>query len=225
MPDLRQGCAIRAVSFDAAGTLFVPHPGVGAVYAEVAARHGIVRDACELESRFRPAFAAAQRRWRVPYGADDSDALTFWAEVISGTFGEPLPYETVCDLYDAFASATRWRLVPGAHAAVDLARAHGLPTAVVSNFDCRLEPLLAGIGLGPFDAVVASTAVGRAKPDPAVLIEACRRLGVVPADVLHLGDSEREDGVMCVAAGARWLRVDPLVGIPLEELSAILAVA
>ncbi|MBA2479549.1 MAG: HAD-IA family hydrolase [Planctomycetes bacterium] len=214
--------AVAAVSFDAAGTLFVPHPSVGDIYAEVAARHGIVRDASELEGRFRPAFARAQARWKVPYGADDSDALTFWAEVISGTFDEPLPYETVCDLYDAFASGARWRLVCGARDALALVRSRGLPLAIVSNFDCRLVALIADLDLGPFAAVVPSTAIGRAKPDPAVLIEACRRLGVAPAATLHVGDSEREDGGMCAAAGARWLRVDPAVGIPLDELSAIL---
>jgi putative hydrolase of the HAD superfamily len=215
--------AIRAVSVDAAGTLFVPSPDVGTIYAEIAARHGIERDAAELERRFRPAFAAAQARWRVPYGVDDSDALTFWAEVISGTFAEPLPYETVCDLYDAFARASRWRVLPGVHEALALVRSRAVPLAVVSNFDCRLGPLLDELGLGPFAAVVPSTAVGRAKPDPAALVEACRRMGVAPAQTLHLGDSEREDGGMCAAAGARWLRTDPGAGIPLAELSAILA--
>ncbi|MBA3937490.1 MAG: HAD family hydrolase, partial [Planctomycetes bacterium] len=35
---------IRALTVDAAGTLIVPDPGVGAVYAEVAAACGLVRD-------------------------------------------------------------------------------------------------------------------------------------------------------------------------------------
>lgn len=213
---------IAALTVDAAGTLFVPHPSVGAVYAEIAARHGLDRNASELEAGFRPAFAAVQARWAVPYGADEADALRFWGQVIEGTFGEPLPYEAVCDLYDAFASGSRWRVLPGVREALALVRSRGLPVAVVSNFDGRLRPLLADLELGPFAAVVVSTDVARAKPDPAALHEACRLISVAPARTLHLGDSAREDGGMCATAGARWLQIDPAVGIPIGEVRAIL---
>jgi putative hydrolase of the HAD superfamily len=212
----------RALTADAAGTLIVPHPSVGAVYAEVAARHGYEADAEALERAFPAAFAAVRSRWAVPYGADEDDALRFWAQVIDATFGEALSFEAVCDLYDAFAGGARWRVVAGAREALALARERGLPVAVVSNFDRRLEPLLGDLGLGPFAAVVPSTVVGKAKPDPAPLLEACRRMAVEPGEIVHLGDSEREDGAMCAAVGARWLRVEPGRGVPLEELRAIL---
>ena len=177
----------------------------------MAQAHGLDRGAVELEASFPRAFRGVQQRWSVPYGADDEDARRFWIEVIHGTFGEPLSYELCMDLYDTFAEARRWRVLPGAREALGFCRMHGLPTAVVSNFDCRLVPLLDACGLR-VDAVVPSTAVGAAKPDPAPLREACRRLGVAPHEVLHVGDSEREDGGMCLAAGARFLRVAD--GIP-----------
>lgn len=212
----------RLVSFDAAGTLVLPHPSVGAVYAEVAAACGLDRDPAELEARFRPAFAAAVARWRVPYGRDDEDARRFWALVVEETFAEPLPYELVCELYDTFARARRWRVLPGVREALALVAARGLPAVVVSNFDGRLPPLLAELGLGPFAAVVTSATVGAAKPDPAALRAACAAVGVDPAETIHLGDSAREDGGMCAAAGARWLPVDPAAGIPLAALAAML---
>ncbi len=214
--------AIRALTVDAAGTLIVPDPGVGAVYAEVAAACGLVRDPDELERAFPAAFAATRARWGVPYGADDRDALRFWAAVIEATFAEPLPYELVCELYDTFATARRWRVLPGARALFALAARRELPLAVVSNFDCRLEPLLHALELGPWDALVVSTEIGAAKPDPAPLHAACAALRVTPAEVLHLGDSAREDGGMCAAAGARWLEIDPAVGIPIARLTAML---
>ena len=211
---------IRGVTIDAAGTLIAPHPSVGAVYAEVAATAGIDRDVDELERAFPAAFAAVRARWTVPYGRDEDDARHFWLAVVEATFGEPLPYEIACELYDSFAQAHRWRVLPDVREALALLRAHGLPLAVVSNFDGRLVPLLAALELGPFVAVVTSSQVGRAKPDPAPLLAACAALGVGPGDVLHLGDSEREDGGMCAAAGARWL---PCAGgIPLAALRAIL---
>ena len=194
----------------------MPHPSVGAVYAELAQRHGLDRQASELEAAFPSALRVVQQSWRVPYGADDEDARRFWAEVIQGTFAEPLSYELCMDLYDTFAEARRWRILPGAAAAIAACAARGLQTAVVSNFDCRLPPLLAACGLRP-TTVVTSADVGRAKPDPEVMFEACRRLAVAPADVLHLGDSEREDGGMCRASGARFVLVSGAIP-SLEEL-------
>jgi putative hydrolase of the HAD superfamily len=185
----------------------VPHPSVGAVYAELAQQHGLDRQAEVLEAAFPAAFRAVQQRWGVPYGVDDEDARRFWIAVIHGTFAEPLSYELCMDLYDAFAEARRWRVLPGAREALTACAALGLPTAVVSNFDCRLVPVLAACDLHP-TIVVPSTVVGRAKPDPAVLLHACRQLSVNPSEVLHLGDSEREDGGMCRAAGARFMLVD-----------------
>lgn len=213
----------RLVSFDAVGTLLVPHPSVGAIYAEVAASVGLDRDPAGLEARFRPAFAAAVARWRVPYGRDDEDARRFWALVVEETFAGPLPAELVRELYDTFATLRRWRVLPGVREALAAVAGRGLPMAVVSNFDARLPPLLAEAGLGPFVAVVTSAQVGAAKPDPAALHAACRLAGVAPAETIHLGDSAREDGAMCTAAGARWLPVDPAQGIPLAELDAMLA--
>lgn len=212
---------IRAVTVDAAGTLIVPHPSVGAVYAEVASAGGLERDAAELERAFPAAFAATRARWGVPYGRDEEDARRFWLAVVEATFGEPLPYEIACELYDTFATARRWRVLPGVRETLACVRAAGLPLAVVSNFDGRLAPVLAGLELGPFAAVVTSARIGRAKPDPAPLLAACAALGVAPAQVLHLGDSEREDGGMCDTAGARWLPCSG--GISLEAVRAILA--
>lgn len=206
---------IRAVTFDAAGTLIAPFPSVGAVYAELAQAHGLDRSTIELQAAFGPAFRAVQQRWGVPYGADDEDARRFWIEVITGTFGEPLSYELMMDLYDTFAEAHRWRVLPGAREALVWCRLHNLRTAVVSNFDCRLLPLLKALDLN-VDTVVTSTMVGRAKPDPTPLRTAADRLEVALSDVLHVGDSATEDGGMCAALGVRFLLVDGMIP-PLES--------
>jgi putative hydrolase of the HAD superfamily len=214
--------ALQAVTWDLVGTLCLPHPSVGAVYAEVAARHGIERDAAELEAAFPGAFARVRERWAVPYGASEDDARHFWGTVIQETFEEGLPYELILDLYDAFGEGARWRVLPGAREALALVAASGLPQAVVSNFDQRLVPVVEQLALGPFACLVASNSVGRAKPDPAALLAACLAMAVAPSAVLHVGDSAREDGGMCAQAGARWL---PVAGeaVPLDGLRDVLA--
>jgi len=200
---------IAAVTWDAVGTLVVPQPSVGAIYAEIASRHGISADATELAARFPEAFRAVRDAWPVPYGRDEKDALRFWAQVIEGTFAESLPFELICDLFDAFARAPRWRVLPGVVDALALISARGLPQAVVSNYDGRLLRLIGELRLGPFVAVVTSASVGQAKPDPAALYAAARQLQVAPQAILHIGDHPREDGEMCRRSGARFLQIGP----------------
>ncbi len=212
---------IRAVTLDVAGTLIVPFPSVGVVYAEVANAFGFDADAAQLEQDFPAAFTQVRSQWAMPYGMNDDDARRFWHAVIDATFGQPLPYEIGCELYDTFATARRWRVLPNVRAALSLIVQKKLPMAVVSNFDARLFPLLDELQLGPFVNIFTSASVGRAKPDPAALLAACAAMQVEPTEVLHLGDSTREDGDMCAASGAQWLRCSA-EGIPLAELTAIL---
>jgi REG-2-like HAD superfamily hydrolase len=211
--------SVRAVTWDAVGTLFVPTPSVGVIYAEVASAHGVDADAQRLDERFPECLRTVRARWAVPYGADEQDALRFWNEVITTTFQESLPFELTCDLYDTFARAQRWRVLPGVREALELVHQRRLPQAVVSNYDARLVPLVEELALGPFVAVVPSTLVGRAKPDPTALLLACQSLGVAASEVLHVGDHLQEDGGMCSASGATFLSMRA-GAVPLEELRA-----
>ncbi len=87
-------------------------------------------------------------------------------------------------------------------------RAAGLRLACVTNKLARFtEPLLAASGLRAyFDAVVTSDRAGARKPDPAIFLDACRRLGVLPGEACVIGDSSN-DGEAARAAGCRFLLV------------------
>ncbi len=212
---------IRAVTWDAAGTLIRVAGSVGLHYATRAAAHGLRAEPGALDAAFPGAFQAAVAAWAVPYGRDEVDARAFWARVVAATFA-PLvvPAALQRDLFDHFARPASWEVLPGVHAAVAAVAARGLPQAVVSNFDGRLAPLLDGLGLGPFATVVTSAQVGAAKPDPAPLVAAARALGVPPMALLHVGDSRREDGGAAAAAGVRWLEVDAAID-PAVVLAAV----
>jgi putative hydrolase of the HAD superfamily len=216
---------IRAVSFDAVGTLIAPAAPVGRIYADTAARHGVIAGAEALDAAFPDALRLVRGRWVVPYGADEADARRFWTEVVRSCFaaaGVAVDDTVAADCYDTFAAPPAWRVLPGTRAALADADAAGLPMAVISNFDRRLAPLLTGLGLGPFVAVITSAEAGTAKPDPCLLHLAAARLGVPPQDVLHVGDSASEDGGMCAAAGCGFLLVDPAVGVQANDLRAAL---
>lgn len=213
---------IRAVTFDAHGTLIRPEPSVGRIYADVAAAFGVDADPATLEAAFPAAFAAVRANWPVPYGADADDARRFWQAVVERTFARALPAGLAEALYAEFARPARWRALPGAREALACCAARGLPCAVVSNFDARLPALLAGLELGPFAAVIVSAEHGLAKPDARLLILAARRLGVATTQLLHIGDSQAEDGALARAAGCAWLPVDPARGIDPAALARAL---
>ncbi len=196
---------VRAVTWDAVGTLIAVAGSVGGVYAEVAAAHGMTIAAADLDARFHGAFHQVATRWGVPYGADEADARAFWDQVVRATFAVPVPDALPRDCYDVFAEARCWRVLPGVREALAAIAARGLPQAVVSNFDIRLPPLLRDLDLGPFVTVVTSAGVGAAKPNPAPLLAAVQTLGVTPREVLHIGDSAREDGGLAASGCRVWL--------------------
>ena len=83
----------------------------------------------------------------------------------------------------------------------------GIGLAVASNSSRRLvDTALATAGISDaFDAVVTSDDVMHAKPAPDIYLEACRRLGVSPADAVALEDSAtgiaaaKAAGMTCIA--------------------------
>jgi phosphoglycolate phosphatase len=85
----------------------------------------------------------------------------------------------------------------------------GLKLACVTNKPREFTlPLLERLGLsGWFSSVVAGDDVQQPKPDPALLLEACRRLGVEPLAALMIGDSIN-DVLAAQAAGMGVILVE-----------------
>jgi len=82
--------------------------------------------------------------------------------------------------------------------------------AVVTNGEGEPQRAkLAAIGLADrFRVFVASAEVGLAKPDPAIFLLACERLGVEPAAAAHVGDRLDLDAEGAAAAGLRGIWLD-----------------
>ncbi|GJN10799.1 hypothetical protein PR202_ga28923 [Eleusine coracana subsp. coracana] len=88
-----------------------------------------------------------------------------------------------------------WHLCdPDAGHVFQALRRAGVKTAVVSNFDTRLRPLLQALKCDHwFDAVAVSAEVAAEKPNPIIFLKACELLGVKPEEVVHIGDDRRND--------------------------------
>ncbi len=87
-------------------------------------------------------------------------------------------------------------------------RAAGYRIAVVSNWQCGLRHFCTELGFGEaFDDVIVSAEVGYEKPNAEIFAEACRRVGVPPHRILHVGDSITDDVEGARAAGLHALLV------------------
>ena len=83
------------------------------------------------------------------------------------------------------------RLLPGVEGTIRELAHRGLKLAVCSNKRVEFtRELVAALGLGAYFAHVLGPddVQGRAKPDPAMLLEGLTRLGVSPAEAVYVGD-------------------------------------
>jgi len=82
-----------------------------------------------------------------------------------------------------------------------------LPKAVITNSPGNLARKALSVAKldGYLTTIVGSDEVARSKPAPDGIFEACRRLGVLPAETIMIGDSKFDEGA-AKAAGTdfRW---------------------
>ncbi|GJP53205.1 hypothetical protein CLOM_g12838 [Closterium sp. NIES-68] len=188
----------RALLVDAMGTLIETSEQEHKVYESVGQKYGVSLSAEEILRRYQTAYS---KPWR---GAlrYEGEALPFWHHVISESTGCSNPSYTE-ELHGYYATNSAWRLSdPHAHEAFAAIRRAGIKVAVVSNFDSRLRSVLESLGcLNCFDAVAVSAEVRAEKPSPEIFHAACDMLNVRPDEVVHVGDSRKNDIGGAKAAG------------------------
>jgi putative hydrolase of the HAD superfamily len=200
----------RAVLLDAGGVLLLPNPWVVASVLRAAGGEIALDDVRRVHYECTALMDAR----------GDSDWLHYnrllveRAGVPDRNFDDAVA--AVGALYLAPA-ATLWNVVPdGVADQVAALRATGVAIAVVSNADGTVESLLRKSGLA-FDIVIDSAVVGYAKPQPEIFGFALDKLGVAPADAVHVGDTAWADVVGARAAGVRPLHLDPFGDCPYPE--------
>jgi putative hydrolase of the HAD superfamily len=202
---------LRAVLFDAAGTLIETARPVGDVYAERAAAHGVTLSPARLADAFGRILAQAPPRVFPEAPASEIAGLErgWWRSVVRSTFlaadgtARFRDFDAYfADLYAHYAQAAAWRTRAGAREALQQMRALGLATGCVSNFDERLPGILSGLGIGDLLDVVMLPAEARAaKPAARIFALALGRLGVAAAAAVYVGDDAARDLAGARAAG------------------------
>lgn len=202
---------IRAIVYDAVGTLMHVHPSVEAVYAAVGAEFGSKLTAPEIRTRFGSAFAAEdgidkeagwrtserreRDRWRAIVGQvlDDVTDVNKCFEMLFRTFAEPAAWTFDAD-WPTVAAAMKRR---------------GFRQAIASNFDARLRGLVRGMPAGEvFERVIVSSEVGWRKPAPQFFEHVAQSLQLPPGEILFVGDDRANDYEPAIAAGMASVLVD-----------------
>lgn len=190
---------IRAVLFDFSGTLFrLEHESLAEHAELLRALTAPVGIADGLSPEMQDAW---QRRDLDP----DLHREVHVAALLAAGSTEPEAF------YERLCGAPFWQPYPDTAEALRALAEAGVPVAVVSNIGWDLRSVLRLHDVERYvDQVVLSYEEGVIKPDPKIFRIACDRLGVDPADVLMVGDSEEADGG-AAAVGSAVAIVPPLM--------------
>ena len=205
---------IRAILFDAAGTLFFLTKTVGDHYAYVGREVGLDLDAQELDRAFHTAWQEMPRRSAIE-GPREHDDKGWWRELVSRVFDEVAPSLSELDrdnffevAYEHFAEAGVWDLYPEVPEVLKKLRPR-FQLAVISNFDGRLRLILQHLGISKyFLHVFISSELGADKPDPEIFRRALNMMHLSANEVLHVGDDPERDWKAASAAGLCVFRLD-----------------
>lgn len=204
---------VRAVFFDAVGTLLFPDPPAPTIYADVARAHGLALTVAEVRERFISAYRAEE----------DADVVADWAtseererdrwrrivfDTLSGVSDPRACYER---LFAHFATPAAWKLAPDATEVFAALQSRGLRLGLGSNYDDRLWSVLAGFPQLDVlrDRVLISSAVGVRKPGAGFFHAVAESAGCDVSEVLFVGDDFGNDYEGATAAGTPAVLLDP----------------
>jgi putative hydrolase of the HAD superfamily len=187
---------IRAVVFDAVGTLLHPEPPAPAVYAEVGHRFGSRLDTAAIARRFRTALAREDLIDQ-ENGLRTSEAreIERWRRIVLGVLdGVTDPEGCFQELFEHFSRPEAWRTEPDAAVVLAGLANRGYALAMASNYDRRLRSVVAGMSeLAPLQHLIISSEVGWRKPAPEFFAALCRIMDLPAEEILYVGDDPAND--------------------------------
>lgn len=199
--------------FDAGATLVHPSPPVEEVYARELAADGARFTPEELDS-------ALTRAWEDVHAEETSDRYggvrgeaAFWQAFLNRVRGRidgrAVSSDAFARLAVHFRDPASWAIYPDVEETLAALASRGLALAIVSNWDSHLPKLLDALDLSRrFSTVAVSAIEETGKPGAEIFHRVCARLGLSPAECLHVGDSRREDYDGAKAAGLSAVLLD-----------------
>ena len=205
---------LKAIFFDALGTLFYLTNTVGHHYALAGTEVGLTLDPHQLDDAFYSAWKKMPRRAAIADPREDDDK-GWWRELVGRMFDQVSRSLSEFDrdnffeiAYEHFAEAGVWKLYPEVIDVLEQLRER-FQLAVISNFDGRLRFILQNLGISKYFAhVFISSELGADKPDPEIFRRALKLMHLNAKEVLHVGDDPERDWKAAKAAGLSVFRLD-----------------
>jgi putative hydrolase of the HAD superfamily len=203
---------VKAVVFDAVGTLIQPDPPAHVVYADAGRRFGSKLDPGSIQERFTAAFRRQEvLDHQAGLRTSEERERQRWRTIVAEVLYEGTDFERCfAELYDHFSLPPAWRVdEEGIALAAELLR-RGYRVGLASNYDHRLRSLVAGTAeLRHFSPVVISSEVGWRKPAPGFFAALRQAVGLAAPQILYLGDDPGNDYQGAHAAGLQAVLFDP----------------
>ena len=209
---------IKAIFFDAVGTLFDVKGSVGHVYVTYAKKYGIP-DTVEMVTSLNRAFKETMKTMPAPiFSVERPEKLKqcerlWWFDVVHAVFYRVGMFEGFDDFFDevfeAFGQAAHWELFPETLEVLTKLKERGFELGIISNFDSRFYQVIRALEIYQyFDSVTISSLAGAAKPASKIFSYALEQHMLNPDEALHVGDHRIEDFEGAKQAGLPAVLID-----------------
>lgn len=201
---------MRAVFFDAVGTVIFPARPAADVYADAARRHGLNADPDEVRRRLWAHFRVEEATDReLNWVTSEARERERWRNIVFAAI-DGATDELFVELYHHFAKPSAWSVPPVAAECIARLVSRGIVVGMGSNYDSRLASVVNGTpALRPLrERLVISSLVGVRKPGEGFFAEVTRAAGCDPSDILFVGDDLANDYHGATAAGMKAVLLD-----------------
>ena len=205
--------------FDAVGTLIHPQPSAGVAYHHVGQRHGSRLPAADVSARFGKVFARVLEAEDLDCGcAEAADRLHTceirerirWERIVRQVLDDvATPDACFAELFAHFGQPHAWACFPEVGVALRRLRQAGYRLAVCSNFDARLNSVMAGLPELAADRAADHFVGDRLSEAVASLLRVLvRAAGCCPSEILFIGDDPTSDVAAARNSGLAALQID-----------------
>ena len=188
--------SIKAVAFDAVGTLIYPTPTVIESYYLFGKKHGSLLTMDEVKKKFEEA-NIIQKKIDIEnnFLTSEDREMERWREIVTYVFDDVGDFEKCFnELHDYFSFPESWPLCPGTKELLEYLNKRGVRTIVASNFDYRLKNIVKKTIIGKMcETVLVSSKLGCRKPHSDFFISICNELKLPKENILYVGDDFEND--------------------------------
>jgi putative hydrolase of the HAD superfamily len=207
--------SVRGIVFDAVGTTLRPAPPFPVIYQAAARRLGIELEQPAIFAKFVTSFGASDNYDRDVLKYTDSEQREHdrWHAIVSSVFAEYLSgpaLETLFEeLFAHYGKPESWQLFDDVAACWNNLRQRGYRVGIGSNYDSRLESVVAGQPpLNDNDGLFISSLVGYRKPACEFYDAIAAEWKLQPDELLMVGDDLLNDYQGARAAGWHAIFLD-----------------